>query len=58
MSDQHAFPFMADASFVRNALIEARREALAGKFGPLSEEHRAECEAFLSEHDKPKGDSK
>lgn len=54
--DQATFGFTTDADFLRGALIQARRDALAGKFGPIDADRRAECEAFLAEYDKPKGE--
>lgn len=42
---------VGDAQFVRNAIIQAKRDALAGKFGPLDDDARGEAEAFIRQYD-------
>lgn len=42
---------VGDAAFVRAAIIKAKRDALAGKFGPIDDDARRDAEAFLHQYD-------
>lgn len=46
-ADQQA----AYARLVRDAILKAKRAALAGEFGEVDEAARIELEAFIREHD-------
>lgn len=51
MSDQGRLPgVQTDADFVRSVLIQSRLDMLAGKYGEISDDNRAECERFLAQH--------